>query len=70
MSQSRLWSFAEAWAGVLVGFAINYIANLYLLPLWGLQVRAGQAIEIGLVFTGISLARSYALRRVFEGVGR
>lgn len=70
MSQSRLMSFAEAWAGVIVGFGINYLANLYLLPLWGLRVRPHQALSIGLVFTGISLARSYALRRVFEGVGR
>jgi hypothetical protein len=68
--QSRLMSFAEAWAGVIVGFGINYLANLYLLPLWGLRVRPAQALSIGLVFTIISLARSYALRRVFEGVGR
>lgn len=70
MSQSRWMSFVEAWAGVGVGFGINYLANLYLLPLWGLSVRPAQALTIGAVFTGISLARSYVLRRVFEGVGR
>jgi hypothetical protein len=63
-------SFAEAWAGVIVGFGINYLANLYLLPFWGLTVRPSQALSLGLVYTFISLARSYALRRVFEGVGR
>lgn len=67
MSQSRWQSLVEAHANVVVGFGINYLANLYLLPLWGLQVRASQAFSIGLVFTGISLVRSYGLRRVFNG---
>lgn len=67
MSQSRWHSLVEAHANVVVGFGINYLANLYLLPLWGFQVRAGQALGMGLVFTGISLVRSYGLRRVFNG---
>jgi hypothetical protein len=68
-SQSRAHSLLEAHVNVAVGFGINYLANLYLLPWWGFQVRASQALGMGLVFTGISLVRSYVLRRVFNGVG-
>lgn len=68
--QSRWWSLLEANANVVVGFGVNYVANLTVLPWFGFHVRPGQALGIGLVFTAISLVRSYALRRWFEGVGR
>jgi hypothetical protein len=63
MSQTKLGSFAEAWFNVAVGFGINYLGNLFILPLFGLNVTYGQAFYIGLVFTVISVARSYLLRR-------
>lgn len=64
--QTRLHSVIEAIANVAVGYGINFIANLTVLPLFGLPVSARAAAGIGLVFTGISLARSYALRRIFN----
>lgn len=67
MSQSRLGSFIEAWANILVGFGISYAANLIVLPLFGYAVTVGDAFWIGLVFTLISLARSYVIRRWFNG---
>ena len=70
MSQPRLWSLLEAWANVAVGFGVNYVANLVVLPWFGFAIKPGQAFKMGLVFTGISVARSYALRRVFNGVKR
>jgi hypothetical protein len=74
VSQSRTWSFIESWANVLVGFGVNFVANLVVLPLElarsGGQVTPGFAFRVGLWFTAISLVRSYVLRRVFEGVGR
>lgn len=66
MSQTRLGSFAEAWFNVAVGFGINFLGNIYILPLFGLEVTAGQAFNIGLIFTVISVARSYALRRIMN----
>ena len=66
--QSRRHSLFEAIANVVVGYAINVVANLAVLPLFGLAVGVRDAAGIGLVFTGISLARSYALRRAFNGL--
>lgn len=68
MSQTRLGSFAEAWANIGVGFGINYVANLAILPAFGYDVTAGDAFLIGVVFTAISLIRSYVLRRWFNGL--
>ena len=70
MSQSKLGSFVEAWANIAVGFTINWCANMAVLPLFGFHVTGGQAFGIGLIFTAISLARSYLLRRWFNGMRR
>lgn len=69
MSQSKVGSFAEAWANILVGFGVNFAANLVLLPMFGFSTLTARiAFEIGLVFTIISLVRSYVLRRVFNRI--
>lgn len=66
--QTKLGSITEAAANIAVGFSINWCANLLVLPLFGFNVSGGQAFHIGLIFTGISLARSYVLRRWFNGL--
>lgn len=69
MSQSRTMSAVESVANVAVGYGINFCANLLVLPIFGLQVTVADAAGIGVIFTGISLARSYLLRRAFNLVG-
>jgi hypothetical protein len=66
--QTRLGSFVEAWANIAIGFGINFVANLYVLPFWGLHPSAADAFGIGVVFTAISLARSYVVRRWFASI--
>jgi hypothetical protein len=61
-----LGSFVESWANVAVGFSINYVANLVVLPWFGLAITPSKALGVGVVFTGISVARSYTLRRWFN----
>lgn len=69
MSQTKLGSFVEAWANIFVGFAINFTANMVILPRFGFtNLTAEKAFGIGLVFTAISLVRSYILRRYFNGL--
>jgi hypothetical protein len=68
MSQTRLGSIVEAWTNIAVGFSINWCANMLVLPLFGFHLTGGTAFQIGLVFTGISLARQYILRRYFNGL--
>ena len=68
MTQTRTGSFVEAWANIAVGFSINWCANMLVLPLFGFHVTGGQAFGIGVIFTVISLVRSYCLRRWFNGL--
>lgn len=69
MSQTKLGSFVEAWGNILVGFWINYGANMLILPMFGFTgLTAGKNFIIGLLYTVISLVRSYVLRRWFNGL--
>lgn len=66
MNQSRLSSLYEAIANIVIGFAINFAANLVILPMVGFHITLGQNFYIGLLYTGVSLVRSYAIRRWFN----
>ena len=66
--QTRLGSFIEAWANIGIGFSLNFVANLIVLPLFGFDVKPSQAFGMGVIFTFISLARSYIIRRYFNGL--
>lgn len=64
--QSRIGSLIEAIVNVLIGFGINFTANLIVLPWFGFALTPTDAFGIGLVFTAISIARSYFIRRYFN----
>ncbi|HEX7911754.1 MAG TPA: hypothetical protein VF534_27185 [Paraburkholderia sp.] len=67
MSQSRKGSIAEAIMNTIIGFSINYTANLLIFPLFGMHISLTGNFLMGLIYTAISLIRSYVLRRVFNG---
>jgi hypothetical protein len=67
MSQSRKGSIAEALMNTAIGFAINYTANLLIFPLFGMHISLANNFLMGIIYTGISIGRSYVLRRVFNG---
>lgn len=64
--QSKKRSFIEAVTNVLVGYLVAVISNLIVLPLFGYQVSLFDGFAIGIVFTVISLIRSYVIRRLFN----
>ncbi len=66
MSQSRLGSLIEALINVAIGFGINFVANFAIFPLIGFHISASQNLFIGLLYTLISVARSYCVRRWFN----
>lgn len=66
MTQTRLGSFIEACINVLIGFWINFFANLVILPLIGFHISVEQNLFIGVLYTIVSVARSYIIRRWFN----
>jgi hypothetical protein len=65
MSQSRRQSLIEALVNVGLGYGLAVGLQLLLFPAFGLQATLAQNLKIGLWFTGLSILRSYALRRLF-----
>jgi len=65
MKDSKIKSWVEAWFNIFVGFSINFVANLTILPLFGLNASVKTFGIIGVIYTAISLIRSYFLRRLF-----
>ena len=62
--QTRVESLIEAWINVAIGFWINFTANLLILPLFGFtSLTVGTNFIIGMVYTIISIVRSYVIRR-------
>lgn len=66
MSQSKRHSWVEAWANVAIGYTINIGANALIFPLFGINIALTTNLGLGLVYTTISVIRSYVLRRVFN----
>jgi hypothetical protein len=68
MAQTKFGSFIEAWANIFVGFTINFFSNMLIFPLFGMHISPGNNFLLGMIYTAISLARSYVLRRWFNGL--
>lgn len=66
MKQSRRMSLIEAVTNVAVGYVLAVATQIVVFPRFGLHPSIGQNLALGGVFVGISLLRSYALRRLFE----
>ena len=63
----RREALVEAWTQLIIGFALNFVANWFLIPLMspGGHVSAGNNFWGGWCYTAIALVRQYAIRRWF-----
>jgi hypothetical protein len=61
-------SLLEAVANVVLGYVLAVMTQIVVFPLFGLRLAIRDGLLIGAVFTLVSLARSYVLRRVFEAL--
>ena len=66
--QSRWMSLLEAITNIAVGYGVAVLTQVLVFPLFGLRVSLGENLGIGAVFTVVSLGRSFALRRIFNGL--
>jgi hypothetical protein len=68
MTQSRAMSFVEAATNVFVGYVLAIATQIVVFPWFGIEAALGEHLAIGLAFVGVSLARGYLLRRLFETI--
>ncbi|WP_425402470.1 DUF7220 family protein [Gemmobacter nectariphilus] len=66
--QSRAMSLVEAIANVAVGYGVAVVTQILIFPVFGLHTTLAQNLKMGAVFTVVSIARSFALRRLFEAI--
>lgn len=64
--QTRRGAIIEAWVNILIGFAINFVLNLFLLPLVGANFTLSDNFMLGWIYTAISIVRQYVIRRWFN----
>ena len=68
MKQSRLMSLIEAITNVIVGYGVAVVTQILIFPIFGLHTTLAQNLQMGLLFTGVSIIRAFLLRRVFEAM--
>lgn len=70
MSQTRRQSLIEVVINIVVGFGINTALNFTVFPIFGWHISMKQNLALGVIYTIVSIARSYCLRRVFNRLHR
>lgn len=66
-NQSRSDSLMEALTNTAIGFIISMSAWVIVSPVTGVYISMKQNLEVTAVFTVVSIARQYVLRRMFDG---
>ena len=66
--QTRCHSLIESCVNVAVGYLVAVGSQTVILPLFGIRIGLRESAEMALWFTGISIVRSYVLRRIFNHV--
>jgi hypothetical protein len=69
MRQSRAMSLAEATTILVAGFVLALVTQILLFRFMGLEVTLIENIGITVLFSVLSIARSYVVRRVFNLIG-
>lgn len=64
--QSKRMSLAEICFSTAIGFVVAYAANAVVMPAFGHHVSMAENFWITSIFTVISIARGYCVRRLFE----
>ena len=64
--QSKKQSLIETLTSVFVGWLIGVILNLTILPLFDYNITLTDSLWVSLIFTIVSVMRSYMIRRFFN----
>lgn len=68
MKQSRAISLVDAVANVVVGYGVAVVKQILIFPLFGVYMALAQNLKMDAIFTIVSIARSFVLRRAFETI--
>jgi len=66
MQQTRTGSLIESLMNILIGYFVALASQILIFPMFEIHVPLSTNLWIGVWFTGISLVRSYVIRRWFN----
>lgn len=64
--QSRRHSFYETCTSTAIGFGVAIATQAAVFPLFGIQTGVSENLGIAAIFTVVSIARGYVVRRLFN----
>ena len=64
--QSRRHSALESIAGTAIGFVVSLGVTWLVFPWFGWEVSTTKNLGVTMIFTAVSVARSYVVRRAFN----
>ncbi len=66
IGQPKKHSAFEAIINIFIGYWIGFLAQIIVFPFYDIKISFMQNITMSIIFTIISLIRSYAIRRIFN----
>lgn len=66
LMQSKKDSLIESLTSTTIGIIIGIVLNVTILPIFGYPVSLSDSLWISVIFTAVSVIRSYAVRRIFN----
>lgn len=66
--QTRKHSLFEAFCNIAVGYGVSVLTQIIVFPWFGFRFTLADNIWLGVIFTVVSLIRSYCLRRLFNWI--
>ena len=70
MSQSRSKSLFETVTSTAIGFVVSLVLTAIVMPAFGYPTTWSHDFWITVIFTVASVARGYAVRRLFNSVDK
>lgn len=64
--QSRKHSLYESFANISVGLVVSLMGQLIIFPIVGIHASLSQNLGVAALFTILSVARHYTIRRWFN----
>ena len=64
--QTKRQSLIETLTSVFAGWLIGVVLNMLVLPLFDYNVSLTDGVLISIIFTAVSVIRSYIIRRFFN----
>ncbi len=64
--QKKRHSLLESLINIAIGYNVALLTQIIVFPFFGIHIELHTNIAIGIVFTVVSLVRSYSVRRLFN----